>query len=254
MLERILAAVRATLPTLSEREEDFRLRAQQARPARDLLGAITGPGLAVIAELKRRSPSAGVLGAAVDPVAQARSYVTGGAAALSVLTEPSFFGGSPADLGRVAAEVDVPVLRKDFVVEPVQVWQSRAMGADAVLLIVAAVGPHLELLLTEARSAGLAALVEVHDEAEVEAARAAGADLIGVNNRSLATMTVDLATAERLAPRLDGVAGRVAESGIATSTDAQRMAAAGYQAVLVGEALMRSGRPAEAVARLSVGR
>ncbi|MGH8875396.1 MAG: indole-3-glycerol phosphate synthase TrpC, partial [Acidimicrobiia bacterium] len=219
--------------------------------ARDLAGALAGPGLEVIAEVKRRSPSAGKLADRLDPATQAISYARGGAAAVSVLTEPRYFQGSAADLRAVREAVPLPVLRKDFTVDPVQVWEGRAMGADALLLIVAALTDgELAGLLAAAAEAGLAALVEVHTPDEARRAVAAGASLVGVNNRDLATFEVDLATAERIAPLLSGVAVRVAESGINTRSDAARMAAAGYHAVLVGEALIRAPDPGALVKEL----
>ncbi len=208
------------------------------------------PGLSVIAEVKRRSPSKGDLALGLDPATQAELYSAGGAAAVSVLTEPGFFGGSNDDLVAVREACPLPVLRKDFTVSAAQVWEARAIGADAVLLIVAALtDDELLRFLGEAADAGLAALVEVHTGAEAERALAAGATLIGVNNRDLATFTVDLGTAERVAPLLDGVV-RVAESGIGDPQDAARMARAGYDAVLVGESLVRSEDPAGLIGRL----
>lgn len=208
------------------------------------------PGLSVIAEVKRRSPSKGDLALGLDPATQAELYSAGGAAAVSVLTEPAFFGGSNDDLVAVREACPLPVLRKDFTVSAAQVWEARAIGADAVLLIVAALtDDELLRFLGEAADAGLAALVEVHTGAEAERALAAGATLIGVNNRDLATFTVDLGTAERVAPLLDGVV-RVAESGIGDPQDAARMARAGYDAVLVGESLVRSEDPAGLIGRL----
>lgn len=247
MLTSILEATQqrvAELPPLHELEA-----AGRARPAaRDFAAALSGPGLSVIAEIKRRSPSAGVIAADIQPAAQAAAYVAGGAAAVSVLTEPRFFGGSLEDLGAVRAAVSVPVLRKDFVLDPSQVWESRAAGADAVLLIVAAlVAPQLEELLCVAAAAGLAALVEVHTAAEVDRALAAGAEIVGVNNRDLATFVTDLGVAERLADRLPAAVVRVAESGVSDAAGSQRMAAAGYDAILVGEALVRAPDPAALV-------
>ena len=238
----------------------LRRRSGFADPPRDLASALQPQPestLAVIAEVKRRSPSAGDIDEALDPIAQARAYVEGGAAAISVLTEPDHFGGSLDDLRRVRATVDVPVLRKDFIVAPDQVFESRVAGADAILLIVAALADDLlERLLDLAHQTGMAVLVEAHDKTEVERALAAGARVIGVNNRNLATFEVDLATAESLSQVLtDGLAtgglvAGVAESGIHSAQDAARMAAAGYGAILVGEALVRAPDPAEMVRTL----
>lgn len=244
MLERILESTRQRIETLPP-ERELRARAVDAPPVRDVAGGLLTPGLSVIAEVKRRSPSRGDLDPELDPAGQARRYAAGGAAAVSVLTEPEFFSGSDADLAAVRAAVPIPVLRKDFTLDPRQIWEARAIGADAVLLIVAALADdELRRLHDAAGEAGLAALVEVHDEAETERALACGAAIVGVNNRNLSTFEVDLATAERLAPMLAGVPIRVAESGIFTEDDAGRMAAAGYHAALVGESLVRAADPA----------
>ena len=230
---------------------DLRARAEAARPARPFAAALAGPGLAVIAEVKRRSPSRGELAPELDPGAQAQAYATGGAAAVSVLTDEEFFGGSLADLTAVRTEVVLPVLRKDFVLDPGQIWESRAHGADAVLLIVAALSdPALVALLAEAAEAQLEALVEVHNEAELARALAVGAALVGVNNRDLSSFEVDLTVAQRLGPLLSGKAVMVAESGITGPDQAAAMATAGYHAVLVGEALVKAEDPAELVASL----
>jgi indole-3-glycerol phosphate synthase len=251
VLATLLESSRRRADALAGRLDDLRRRAAALPPARGFARALTAGRPAVIAEVKRRSPSRGDLAPRLDVVARVEGYVRGGAAAVSVLTEPHHFSGSNDDLVAVRRAVPVPVLRKDFTVAPVQVWEARAIGADAVLLIVAALdGEALGALLAEAAAAGLDALVEVHTEAEVERALAAGATLVGVNNRDLATFEVDLATAERLAPLLGSVPVRVAESGIAVPEDAARMAAAGYHAVLVGESLVRSDDPAGLVARL----
>ncbi len=207
--------------------------------------------VAVIAEIKRRSPSKGDLAVELVPEVQAKAYQEGGAACLSILTDREFFGGTPEDLISARAATDLPALRKDFTVGPADVCDARLMGADAVLLIVAALSPPLLTELTALAShLGLDALVEVHDEAEVDVALAAGATLIGVNQRNLVTFEVDAGRAERVAASIpDGVI-RVAESGIGGPADARRLAASGYHAVLVGEALVRSGDPARAVAAL----
>jgi indole-3-glycerol phosphate synthase len=216
-----------------------------------LAAAIEEPGLSIIAEVKRRSPSRGDLAPGLDPAAVARSYEQGGAAAISVLTEPEFFGGSTEDLRAVREAVSLPLLRKDFILHPLQVWESRAIGAGAVLLIVAALDDGLlALLLETAAEASLDALVEVHTAEEAKRAIVAGATIVGVNNRDLATFGVDLAIAEALAAEIAEVPLRVAESGIFTGSDATRMKAAGYQAVLVGEALVRAGDPAALIGEL----
>ncbi len=248
MLDPILASVRARLPAVVAAEAELRAIAAGMPPARDFAGALRADGLSVIAEVKRRSPSAGVISANLDPAGQARRYAAGGAAAVSVLTEPDHFSGSLADLAAARDAVAVPVLRKDFVLHPAQVWEARAAGADAVLLIVAVLADaELADLLAAAGEAGLAALVEAHTAAEASRAVAAGAEIVGVNNRNLATFEVDLGTAERTASALDGVPVRIAESGVDGPAAAARMAAAGYHAVLVGEALVRAKEPAQLI-------
>jgi indole-3-glycerol phosphate synthase len=248
MLEPILESVRRRIGDVAAAAEDLRARAAEMAPARDFAAALRPPGLAVIAEIKRRSPSVGPIDPELDPALRATAYETGGAAALSVLTEPAHFGGSLADLEAARRSVGVPVLRKDFVLHSSQVWEARAAGADAVLLIAAALGDReLDGLLATAREAGMAALVEVHTADEARRAAAAGASVVGVNNRDLTTFRVELATAERLRPQLPEGAVTVAESGVSTPEAAARMAAAGYDAVLVGEALVRSEDPAEQV-------
>jgi indole-3-glycerol phosphate synthase len=226
-------------------------RAEMAADPPSLEDALSGPGLKVIAEIKRKSPSRGDLAPGLDPGLQAKIYAEGGAAALSVLTEPQFFAGHPGDLIAAREATDLPILRKDFVVEPIQIWESRAIGASAVLLIVAAIShKELESLLVDTERAGLAALVEVHDPREARAAVEAGARIIGVNNRDLTNFEVSLRTAEELAPLIEEAPIRVAESGIWERADARRMAAAGYQAVLVGEALVKSADPSRLLAEL----
>ncbi len=208
----------------------------------------------VIAECKRRSPSRGVLAADYDPVAMARQYVEGGAAAISVLTEPTFFDGALAHLSAVRMAVEVPVLRKDFIVEDYQVWEARAAGADALLLIVSALDDEaLGHLLALTREAGLAALVEVHDEAELDRALAAGATVVGVNNRNLRTLEVDTHASYRIAARLPPGVVAVSESGLRSAADVQALRAAGYRAFLVGERLMTSADPAGTLRHLTGG-
>lgn len=206
----------------------------------------------VVAELKRRSPSKGEIRADFDPLACAKAYAEAGAAAISVLTDQRWFGGDLSYLDAVRRTVALPLLRKDFLIDAYQVDEARVAGADAVLLIARALDvATLRALRERAAALGMDALVEVHDEREIDVALAAGADLVGINNRDLATFTTDLATTERLAPRLvaAGVVV-VAESGIFTYGDVQRLEAAGAHAVLVGEALMREPDVARALARL----
>ncbi|KJV10381.1 hypothetical protein VZ95_05270 [Elstera litoralis] len=212
-------------------------------PTRGFTRAVTEPGaLRVIAEIKRASPSAGTIRADSDPVAIALSYEAAGASALSILTEPHWFHGVDAELQAARAQVTIPVLRKDFIVDPWQVAETRLM-ADACLLIVAVLGESTADYLAQARSYGLDALVEVHDEAEMDIALKAGAELIGVNNRDLTTFIIDLANAERLRPRVPPGIGFVAESGLETPEDFARMRSIDAQAVLVGSALMRAPEP-----------
>jgi indole-3-glycerol phosphate synthase len=207
----------------------------------------------VIAELKRRSPSGGLLKANVNPAAVARSYERGGAAAMSVLTDAAFFDGSDADLQQARSACSLPVLRKDFVIDPYQVWEARALGADAVLLIVRALEQNLfRELHSLALSLDLAALVEVHDEAELQRAITVGATLIGVNNRDLDTLKTDIATTERLSPLVPRDATFVAESGVSSCAAADRMHRAGARAILVGEALMLADDPTALLTELSL--
>jgi indole-3-glycerol phosphate synthase len=251
VLDGIIAGVREDL-ALRERQRSLaQLQAAVAAlpAALPVLPALRAPGLSVIAEVKRASPSKGHLASIDDPAALARSYAAGGAAAISVLTEQRRFGGSLADLAAVRAAVPTPLLRKDFVVTEYQLWEGRAAGADLALLIVAALTQaELEHLLAVAGELGLTALVETHTPIEIRRAVDAGAELIGVNNRNLKTLEVDLGCFERLAPLLPPGVVTVAESGILTVADAARMAAAGADAVLVGEALVKDGDPAAAIA------
>ncbi len=251
MLERVLDSVRGRLPDIIAREGAYRRSAESLPPVRDFESALRAPGLSVVAEFKKASPSKGLINPGMSPGARAEEYLAGGAAALSVLTEPDHFRGSFADLGAARAAAHLPVLRKDFTLHPAQVWETRAGGADAVLLIVDVLGDRrLTQLIAHADEAGLSALVEVHDEEEARIAVDAGAQIIGVNNRSLRTFEVDLATCERIAPLLPDSVVTIAESGISGPADAARVRAAGYEAVLVGEYLSRSASPADAVREL----
>ena len=244
MLDEIVASTRRRLPELLSHADQIMADAQAAPPSPSLANALIAEGMSVIAEVKRRSPSRGDLAPDLDPVAQAAAYADGGAAAISVLTEPEYFSGSGEDLVGVAAQVAVPVLRKDFIVDPIQIWQAVGWGASAVLLIVAVLDDRELVALQEtAAEAGVDALVEVHTEVEARRALAAGARIVGVNNRNLGDFTVDLATAERIASLLNDVEVTVAESGIFTAADSARMRDAGYDAVLVGEALVRASDP-----------
>ncbi|HUF48132.1 MAG TPA: indole-3-glycerol phosphate synthase TrpC [Vicinamibacterales bacterium] len=213
--------------------------------------ALTAPGIRVIAECKRRSPSRGVLRAQYDPAALAQAYAASGAAAVSVLTEPTFFDGSLAHLGAVRAVVDLPLLRKDFLVTEYQITEAATAGADAVLLIVAAMPrSRLEALLVEATRHGLAALVEVHDAAELEYALAADATIVGVNSRNLRTLEVHVSTFDALAPRIPSTVVAVAESGLRTGAELGRLAGLRYDAFLLGERLVTSPDAGGALADL----
>ncbi len=208
-------------------------------------------GFNVIAEFKRRSPSRGVIRADLHPTHVAQAYEVAGAVALSVLTEEQFFGGTLDDLQQARSATLLPTLRKDFIVDPYQVWEAWIAGADAVLLIVAALSDaELHQLHASATEAGLTALVEVHDARELQRALDVGAQVIGVNNRDLQTLRVDLETSLRLAERMPSGVVKVAESGLRTAADLHRLRAAGYDAFLIGEHLMQSPDPGEALAAL----
>lgn len=251
MLQDILASVRLRLPDVIAREDTLRAAASLAPPPRGFARSLNSPGLSVIAEVKRRSPSKGPIDPSLDAGGLAAAYERGGAAAVSVLTEADHFGALPGDLAAVRSAVGVPVLRKDFVLHPVQVWEARAMGADAVLLIAAVLSDaELAVAMETARECGLDALVEVHDAKEAQRVTDLGATLVGVNNRNLRTFAVDLATAESLRGLLPAGCTAVAESGIDSAESASQMAAAGYDAVLVGEAAVRHSDPAAFVASL----
>jgi indole-3-glycerol phosphate synthase len=254
-LDRILAAHRAVAASDRRELDALMAQARAGGPVRGFAAALgSDKRVAVIAEVKRASPSKGWLAGDLDPAVLAAAYQDGGAAALSVLTDREFFAGSPDDLAAARAATALPVLRKDFTVAPADVLDARCMGADAVLLIAAALSPEeLTQLLDLAVSVGLDALVEVHDEAEAERALAAGATLIGVNQRDLVTFEVDTDRAERVARILPSGVLRVAESGIRDGEDVRRLAAAGFDAVLVGEALVVAADPAAALRELRSG-
>jgi indole-3-glycerol phosphate synthase len=218
-----------------------RLRAALEHPRRLPGGGPAAPPLALIAEVKRRSPSKGAIAPDLDAVATARAYEAAGADAISVLTEPTRFGGSMGDLRAVAAAVGLPVLRKDFIVDERQIREAANAGAAAVLLIVAVLpDDRLGDLLAECVGCGLDALVEAHDIADLRRACTAGATLVGVNNRDLASLEVDIATSEKLVPAMGARTFPVSESGISGAAEARRVAAAGARAILVGEALVRT--------------
>lgn len=253
VLDEIVEGVRADL---AERQatttlEALKERAAKTAPPRDAVRALSAQGVHVIAEVKRSSPSKGALAAIADPAALARDYEAGGAKVISVLTERRRFGGSLADLAEVRANVDVCLLRKDFIVTSYQLWEARAFGADLALLIVAALDQDALVSLVErADSIGLTPLVEVHTEEEVERAVAAGAKVIGVNARDLKTLKVDRGVFARLAPLIPKEIIKVAESGVRGPHDLLAYASAGADAVLVGESLVTGRDPRAAVADL----
>jgi indole-3-glycerol phosphate synthase len=253
VLDEIVAGVREDLAVREAHTPlaELKAAALDTRPALDALAALRAPGVGVIAEVKRRSPSKGDLAAIPDPAELAAQYAAGGARVISVLTERRRFGGSQADLDAVRAVVDVPILCKDFVVSSYQVHEARAHGADVVLLIVAALEQKALLgLLERVESLGMTALVEVHTEGEADRALDAGASVIGVNARDLTTLQVDRSTFEKIAPGLPSGVVKVAESGVRGPHDLISYAAAGADAVLVGEGLVTSGDPGGAVRSL----
>ncbi|HEX9703818.1 MAG TPA: indole-3-glycerol phosphate synthase TrpC [Gemmatimonadales bacterium] len=251
-LEAILADARRRASGLHERRRDLERRAREAPPARPFGVPFRGALVGVIAEVKRRSPSAGPIRPSLDPVTHAGAYVAGGAVAISVLTDERHFGGSLDDLARVAEAVSVPVLRKDFVVDELQLLESRGGGASVVLLIVRALPPaDLRSLATAARGYGLATLVEAHTQAELDLALSVDPDAIGVNSRDLGTYAVSLDVAERLVTRVPRDTLAVAESGIEQRADVERLAKVGADLVLVGTAVARADDPTAAVRALT---
>lgn len=254
VLEEIIAGVREDLAVREARTplSELKERAARQQSVIDAHDRLRRDGaLAVIAEVKRSSPSKGALASITDPAALAAEYEAGGAAMVSVLTEERRFGGSLDDLAAVRAAVDVPVLRKDFIVTPYQVWEARAWGADVVLLIVAALEQTvLESLLDRIHSLGMAALVEAHTAEEVERAVVAGARIIGVNVRNLKTLEVDRDVFARVAPSIPAHIIKIAESGVRGPHDVVEYARAGADAVLVGEALVTDESPRVSVANL----
>lgn len=254
-LEQIVAATRARVSktVAGANLGDLELRAEQHAPRgfRRALESKSEGGVAVIAELKKASPSKGLIRAEFHPAELAQELEAAGAAALSVLTDEEFFQGSLGNLREASAAVRIPCLRKDFIVDEFQLLEARANAADAVLLIVAALtSQELTKLALAARARGLDVLCEVHDAAEVQRALNAGCDLIGVNTRDLRTFKVDLNTAFVLAEKIPAGALRVAESGIHSAEDLARLRAAGFDAFLVGESLMRAERPGDALRSL----
>jgi indole-3-glycerol phosphate synthase len=227
-------------------------RSVAAYTPKDFVGALKKPGLAVIAEMKQRTPSMGVLAEDYRPADLAHAYTEGGAAAISVLTHMAGFGGRPEHIRAARAATDLPILRKDFVTDPFEIAEARACGADAVLLIVAALDKlQLGALLAVAKSRGVAALVEIHDEREAGLALEAGAQAVGVNHRDLRTFNVDLELTGRLRKAIPSNVVLVAESGIHNADDARRLREAGADAILVGEVLMRSDDPVAGIKDLT---
>jgi len=240
----IVAEVREGLRASPLDLAELRLRADAVPPPKDFEEALGGAGTAVIAEVKRASPSAGTIAGDADPVAQARAYAAGGAAAVSVLTEPRHFAGSLEDLSAIRRTVDLPLLRKDFLVDASQVLESRAHGADAVLLIAAALADdELHAMLAAAAELGMGVLLETHGGDDLERALATEAPVIGVNARDLETLEVDAGRALRQLRRVPADRIAVLESGIRTRADVERAVVAGASAILVGETLMRAGDP-----------
>jgi indole-3-glycerol phosphate synthase len=255
-LEEILQVTRSRVAALQEHTADLTRRAAAAPPPRPFLGLPLGPTVGIVAEIKRRSPSQGVIRPDLDPVVHARAYARGGAVAVSVLTDEVHFGGSLADLSGVAAAVALPVLRKDFIIDELQILEARAAGASAVLLIVRVLTPErLGALAAAAVAQRLATLVEVHTAAELETALAVRPAAVGVNARDLGTFAVDLRAAEGVVARVPADVPVVAESGIEGRGDVERLAAAGADFVLVGTSLARRSDPETAVrALMGVGR
>lgn len=226
---------------------------RDAAKAPSLADSLRAGAVGVLAEVKRRSPSKGDIAPALDPVAQARAYADGGAAAVSILTEPKHFRGSAQDLEAVRAQVRLPILKKDFHVDVIQLVEARVLGASAALLIARALQPdHLVTLVDEGRALGLELLVEVRDEDELETALRSGATMIGVNNRNLETLVIDPGTCDRLIPRIPAGIVAVAESGVQSRQDVERYAAVGADAVLVGSVLSAAIDPT-AAARALIG-
>ncbi|MFC1805890.1 indole-3-glycerol phosphate synthase TrpC [Planctomycetota bacterium] len=253
VLERIVAHKRREVAAAKKERplRELAVKVAQAPLARDFAETLRAPGVSLIAEIKRRSPSAGLIRKAFHPTRIARIYEEHGAAAISVLTDAEFFGGSLDILRRVRCVVSIPVLRKDFVIDPYQLYEARAVGADAVLLIAEILRPReLEAMLAEARGLGLQCLVEAHSVRAVKKAVAAGARIVGINNRDLQTFEVSVETTRRLAVHVPQDRVVVSESGIRTRGDVEQVGAWGADAVLVGEALMRERMIGRAVDRL----
>ncbi|HET9455194.1 MAG TPA: indole-3-glycerol phosphate synthase TrpC [Gemmatimonadaceae bacterium] len=252
-LGRILGEAERRVEGLRRRRAELERAAAATVPGPSLAASLRrGDEVAVLAEVKRASPSKGAINPGLDAVAQARAYQVGGALGISVLTEPAHFGGSNEDLEAIRTAVDIPVLKKDFHVHPVQLVEARALGASAVLLIARALAPAgLRDLAAEAEALGLEVLVEVRDEWELERALETAARLVGVNNRNLETLAIDVSSSDRLIPAIPADRVAIAESGMRTEADVARAAAAGADAVLVGSSLSAASDPAAAVRALT---
>ena len=241
ILDEILANKRREVAERIKREpiERVAYRAAQASPARDFAGALRGPGVSIISEIKRQSPAKGALRLDMDAPTMAATYAAAGASCISVLTDEKYFKGSDADLVAVRQRVQVPVIRKDFVVSTYQIYEARALGADAILLIVLALTPAEIVEMSKLAAAlGMAALVEVHSEAELQVALDAGSTLVGINNRDLTRMVTDLETTATLRPLVPAGVTLVSESGIRTAEDISWLAGLGVDAALIGESLV----------------
>ena len=253
ILQRIVETKREEVAALRENLSELRDRAESARPPRDFVGSLSRSGsVAVIAEIKRRSPGAGAIRVDLDPVGLGPRYEAGGAAALSVLTDAEYFGGSLEDLKAVRGLVEIPILRKDFVIDESQVYEARGAGADAILLIVRILDDEqLRSLRLLAEELGMSVLVEAHDVMDVKRGLDAGAGLLGINNRDLQTFEVRIDVTLSLADRVPPEVVLVSESGIHTAADVRSVGEKGADAVLVGESLLRQGNPGEGVTALA---
>jgi indole-3-glycerol phosphate synthase len=251
-LGQILGETQARVSGLRTRRTDFE-RAISDGPAAEpaFADALRRPTVAIIAEVKRKSPSKGWIAEGLSAIEQAHAYADGGAASISVLTEPAHFNGSIEDLDAIIEDLDLPVLKKDFHIDEVQLLEARAHRAAAALLIVRALGPAVEAMIRTARDIGLETLVEIRDETELQMALDAGAGIIGINNRNLETLVIDPTTSDRLLPLIPSAIIAVAESGISTIADVERVASRGADAVLVGSSLSSSDDPEGAVRALA---
>lgn len=248
----IVAEAYERAAALKSAEATLTAAAERAQPPRSLAAALRRPDVAVIAEVKRRSPSKGWINANISAVAQAAAYEQGGASAISVLTEPVHFGGSVEDLVSVLQSVSIPVLKKDFHVDPIQLLEAKALGASAALLIARALSPDALVQMTDAaRALGLEVLVEIRDEIELERALAVNAEIIGINNRNLETLVIDRGTSERLVSVIPASIVVVAESGVSGRDDVIRVAKSGADAVLVGSSISAANDPVAATRDLT---